>query len=195
MHRIILASGSPRRKEIFEQVGINFEIITSDKEENMDKDNPEELVKDLSKMKALDVAQKVDGPCIIVGADTVVAKDNLILGKPKNKEEATEMIRLLQNDSHEVYTGVYVLIKENSHEIQELSFAVSSKVKVASMNQTQIDDYVKTNEPMDKAGAYAIQGKFAPYIVGIEGDYYNIVGFPISRLYQELYAIGINLLS
>lgn len=195
MHRIILASGSPRRREIFEQVGITFEVITSDKEENMDKDNPEELVKDLSKMKVLDVAEKVDGPCIIIGADTVVAKDNLILGKPKSKEDAKRMIRFLQNDSHEVYTGVYVFMKEYNHEIQELSFVVSSKVKVASMNQTQIEDYVDTNEPMDKAGAYAIQGKFAPYIVGIEGDYYNIVGFPISKLYQELYAMGINLIS
>lgn len=193
MYKIILASGSPRRKEILEQIGVTFSIITSEKEEVMDHNDPEKLVKDLSEMKAGDVANKVVGPAIVIGADTVVAQNGRVLGKPKNEENAKEMLTLLQNNTHEVYTGVFVLIIEEDGTKRELSMAVATKVMVAAMNEQQIEDYIATKEPMDKAGSYAIQGIFAPYILGIEGDYYNIVGFPIATVYQKLYEVGIDL--
>lgn len=193
MYQIILASGSPRRKEILEQVGVSFTIKVSDKEEPMDQTNPELLVKELSMMKAKDVASSILAPAIIIGADTVVALDGVIFGKPKNKEHAKEMLKKMQNNTHKVYTGVCILIKEEDGTTREISFAQASKVMVAPLNESQIEAYIDTNEPMDKAGAYAIQGKFAPYILGIEGDYYNIVGLPISAIYQNLYKNGIDL--
>lgn len=195
MYQIILASGSPRRKEILEQVGVTFTIKVSDKEEVMNSDNPDSLVKELSAMKARDVAERVSSPAIIIGADTVVAQNNIIFGKPRDKKHAKEMLSIMQNNSHKVYTGVCILIIEEDKTVRELSFAVASSVKVAPMNESQIEAYIETNEPMDKAGAYAIQGKFAPYILGIEGDYYNIVGLPISSIYAELYKNGIDLIT
>lgn len=193
MYQIVLASGSPRRKEILEQVGVRFSIKVSNKEEPMNQTNPELLVMELSEMKAKDVAMDVSSPVIIIGADTVVALDGVIFGKPKNKEHAKEMLKRMQDNSHKVYTGVFILIIEEDGSTREISFAVASKVMVAPLNETQIEAYIETNEPMDKAGAYAIQGKFAPYVLGIEGDYYNIVGLPISAIYQELYKNGIDL--
>lgn len=193
MYKIVLASGSPRRREILEQIGVTFSIITSEKEEVMDHNNPEKLVKDLSEMKTRDVADKVVAPAIVIGADTVVAQDGRVLGKPKNEEHAKEMLTLLQNNSHEVYTGVFVIIMEEDGTTRDISMAVATKVMVAAMNEQQIEDYIATKEPMDKAGSYAIQGIFAPYILGIEGDYYNIVGFPIGTVYQKLYEMGIDL--
>lgn len=193
MYSIILASGSPRRKEILEQIGVAFTIVTSEKEEKMTQKAPQELVKELSKMKAEDVAERVKGPAVILGADTVVAQDDMILGKPKSEEDAIRMIQLLQGKSHEVYTGVCILVKEADGTIRENNFAVATKVMVASMTEQEIEAYVATGETKDKAGAYAIQGKFAPYIKGIEGDYYNIVGFPIASVYQKLKELGISL--
>lgn len=195
MYQIILASGSPRRREILEQVGVTFTIKVSDKEEIMNSNDPESLVKELSAMKARDVAERVSSPAIIIGADTVVAQNNIIFGKPRDKKHAKEMLSIMQNNSHKVYTGVCIIIIEEDKTIRELSFAVASSVKVASMNESQIEAYIETNEPMDKAGAYAIQGKFAPYILGIEGDYYNIVGLPISSIYAQLYKNGIDLIT
>lgn len=195
MYQIILASGSPRRREILEQVGVTFTIKVSDKEEIMNSNDPESLVKELSAMKARDVAERVSSSAIIIGADTVVAQNNIIFGKPRDKKHAKEMLSIMQNNSHKVYTGVCILIKEEDNTIRELSFAVASAVRVAPMNESQIEAYIETNEPMDKAGAYAIQGKFAPYILGIEGDYYNIVGLPISSIYAELYKNGIDLIT
>ncbi|MBE5961823.1 MAG: septum formation protein Maf [Lachnospiraceae bacterium] len=193
MYEVILASGSPRRKEILEQIGVAFRIVTSDKEEVMKDEDPAGLVKDLSRMKAKDVALKIGAESIIIGADTVVAHKAKVLGKPKSREEAIQMIESFQGDSHEVYTGVCIIIKDAEGKEQEINFAKATKVNVCPMTRSQIEEYVDTKEPMDKAGAYAIQGKFAPYIAGIEGDYYNIVGFPISAVYQSLLEIGIDL--
>ena len=192
-YRIVLASGSPRRKELFEQIGVKFEIKTSEKEEIITSSNPKDVVRELSEMKAQDVAEGVAGPAVIIGADTVVAYDGKILGKPKDKADAVRMITDFAGDEHYVYTGVCILIKEADGTIRKVSFAEGTKVLVYGMTQEEIVKYVESGEPMDKAGAYAIQGKFAPYIKEIEGDYYNIVGFPIAGIYQRLKEAGINI--
>lgn len=187
--KIILASASPRRREILSQVGISYEVIPSTKEEKLTSDKPEDAVRGLSIMKALDVAGQTEGIVTVIGADTVVSCDNRILGKPRDKEDAVNMLLKLQGRSHEVYTGVAIIVRKRKEE-RIKNFAVATRVRVAPMTIEQIRDYVNSQEPMDKAGAYAIQGKFARYIEGIEGDYYNVVGLPIARLCRELEEIG-----
>ncbi|MBR6643950.1 MAG: septum formation protein Maf [Lachnospiraceae bacterium] len=192
-YQIILASGSPRRKELLELIGVEFKIITSNKEEVITSSNPEEVVKELSLMKAEDVAKNVEGPALILGADTVVAYKGNILGKPKDKEDAIRMISSFAGDDHYVYTGVCIIRKEADGSVKTISFAEGTRVTVYPMTAEEIERYADSKEPMDKAGAYAIQGLFAPYIKGIEGDYYNIVGFPIAGIYQRLKEEGIEL--
>lgn len=192
-YQVILASGSPRRKELLELIGVEFNIITSNKEEIITSTNPEEVVKELSMMKAEDVAERVPGPAVILGADTVVAHGGRILGKPKDAEDAVNMIRSFAGDDHYVYTGVCIIRKEADGTEKKISFAEGTRVTVYPMTEEEIKRYVASGEPMDKAGAYAIQGLFAPYIKGIEGDYYNIVGFPIAGIYQRLKEEGIEL--
>ena len=196
MYKVVLASNSPRRKEILAQVGIEFVVVPSDKEEVITKENPVDVVKELSRMKAADVAEKVADQAIIIGADTIVVKDGQILGKPKDTEDAKQTLTMLQNGAHSVYTGVTVLVKtrsEEGYDIKEIQFAEETKVNLYPMTEEQITEYIDTKEPMDKAGSYAIQGRFAVYIRGIEGDYYNVVGFPIARFYQELKKAGITI--
>lgn len=200
MNQIILASNSPRRKEILEQVGISFRVIPSTSDECTTKTDPIELVEELSSMKAVEVANKVEGPSVTIGADTIVVHEGRVLGKPKSEEEAKQMLRSLQHSSHEVFTGVTIILKEvtiGEHVIsyKKLSFADVTKVIVQPMSASQIEAYVATKEPMDKAGAYAIQGKFAVYIKEIIGDYYNVVGLPISKLYHTLLEEGFDLLA
>jgi len=190
---IILASGSPRRKELLELIGAEFTIITSNKEEVITGTDPAEVVKELSKMKAEDVAEGVKGQAVILGADTVVAYNGQILGKPKDKADAIRMITSFAGDDHYVYTGVCIIRKEADGSQKTISFAEGTRVTVYPMTAQEIEAYVNSGEPMDKAGAYAIQGLFAPYIKGIEGDYYNIVGFPIAGIYQRLKEEGIGL--
>jgi len=192
-YQIVLASGSPRRKELLDLIGAEFKIITSNKEEIITSTNPEEVVKELSMMKAEDVVAGVEGPAVILGADTVVAHGGRILGKPKDKEDAFRMIRSFAGDDHYVYTGVCIIRKEADGSVKKISFAEGTKVTVYPMTDAEIERYISSGECDDKAGAYAIQGLFAPYIKGIEGDYYNIVGFPIAGIYQRLKAEGINL--
>ena len=192
-YQVILASGSPRRKELLELIGVEFNIITSNKEEIITSTNPEEVVKELSMMKAEDVAERVPGPAVILGADTVVAHGGRILGKPKDAEDAVNMIHSFVGDDHYVYTGVCIIRKEADGTEKKISFAEGTRVTVYPMTEEEIKRYVASGEPMDKAGAYAIQGLFAPYIKGIEGDYYNIVGFPIAGIYQRLKEEGIEL--
>jgi len=192
-YQIVLASGSPRRKELLDLIGAEFKIITSNKEEIITSTNPEEVVKELSMMKAEDVVAGVEGPAVILGADTVVAHGGRILGKPKDKEDAFRMIRSFAGDDHYVYTGVCIIKKEADGSVKKISFAEGTKVTVYPMTDAEIERYISSGECDDKAGAYAIQGLFAPYIKGIEGDYYNIVGFPIAGIYQRLKAEGINL--
>lgn len=189
MRKIVLASGSPRRKELLTQIGITFEIQKAEGEEVITSDVPAEVVKELSMQKACEVAGKCDGD-VVIGADTVVAANGQILGKPKDEEDAMRMLRLLQGKSHEVLTGVTVLLREPQ---KTISFVEVTRVHVFPMTEAQMNAYVKSGDPMDKAGAYGIQGKFAAYVSGIEGDYNNVVGLPVGRLYQEVLAAGVDL--
>ena len=184
MKRMILASGSPRRKELLQMLEVPFEVLVSDTEEIITKNEPAEVTKELSYQKAMAVAEQVEEG-IIIGADTVVSIDGKILGKPADTEEAREMIYKLQGKSHMVYTGVTVIVKSDET-VSASSFAEGTKVNVAPMTEDEIEAYISTSEPYDKAGAYGIQGLFGKFIEGIEGDYFNVVGLPVHRLYEEL---------
>ncbi len=187
-NRIILASASPRRRELMAQAGFEFEIQVSHKEETYTSSKPDEIVKELALLKAEDIAEQNEGRNLtVIGADTIVAIDDRILGKPKNKEDALDMVRSMQGRSHQVYTGV-AIIKYDSHGNKEvIGHAVCTDVVVYPMSEEEMLAYVEDNSIMDKAGAYAIQGEFgAKYIERFEGDYYNVVGLPISYIYQVL---------
>lgn len=192
-YRIVLASASPRRKEILSQAGLEFEVITSDVDESSDIKIPDELVKELSKRKALEVAEKVEEHTIVIAADTLVFAGDDILGKPVDREDAARMVDILSGKSHFVYTGVCVIIKDSAKE-RCISFAEGTEVVVHELSEAEKTAYLSQSEIYDKAGAYAIQGKFAPYIKKINGDYYNVVGLPLSALYQALKKEGIILL-
>lgn len=191
MREIILASQSPRRKEIMELAGYDFQVIISNEPEYITKENPSEVVLELSLQKAKNVWNKLlkEGiDCsnkVVVGADTVVSIDQKILGKPKDEEEAFAMLSNLSGRTHEVYTGVSLVWMEDNT-LKENSFYECTEVMFYPMSEDEIWTYIKTKDAMDKAGAYGIQSKAAPYIKGINGDYYNVVGLPIARLYQEL---------
>lgn len=187
---VILASASPRRTELLEQAGISHLVMPSGCEEITHSQIPEEVVKELSARKAEDVSARYQAEhpgeeFMVIGSDTVVAAEGGILGKPKDEEEAFRMISLLQGRSHQVYTGVTLLAWKNGQKVQN-TFAECSQVKVYPMSEEEIRAYIATGDSKDKAGAYGIQGRFAIYIQGIEGDYNNIVGLPIARVYQEM---------
>lgn len=197
--KIILASGSPRRKELLSQIGLSFTVRVSEADEHTEETKPEKLVCILSERKALavwdELTEEEKKESILIGADTVVAVDDRILGKPADETEAFRMIELLQGRSHQVYTGVTILRQgglqpladeTNTCSIQKKQFFEKTDVLVYSMSEEEITAYVKTGEPLDKAGAYGIQGSFAAYIQGINGDYSNVVGLPVGRLYHEL---------
>lgn len=192
--RIILASASPRRRELLSQIGIDFEVQMSDVEEKVSTTVPCYLVQGLSRQKAEAVFHALaesGEEVLVIGADTVVSCDGEILGKPKSPEQAKEMLRLLQGRSHEVYTGVTLLHRaggtaENASAIEGKSFYEATKVHFYPMTEEEISAYVATGDPLDKAGAYGIQGLCARYISGIDGDYNNVVGLPVGRLYQEM---------
>ena len=197
MYKVVLASNSPRRKEILARVGIEFVVIPSNVEEIITKTKPDEIVKELSYIKAMDVSRRVNDQVIIIGADTIVSKDGEILGKPKDEADAKRMLKLIEGSSHQVYTGVTVIIRTRVGEIFEdrvVQFAERTEVMVQSLTEKEIDDYIMQKEAMDKAGAYGIQGLFAIHITGISGDYYNVVGFPVSRFYEEMKKCGIDIL-
>ena len=185
MKRLILASNSPRRRELLEQIGVEFEVIPSNAEEKVTKQEPSEVVEELSRQKAEDVAAAVEDG-IVLGADTVVCQDGQIMGKPKDEADAKQMLQKLQGEEHSVYTGVTILVKENGAVQHVQTFSQETKVYVYEMTDEEIDRYIATGEPMDKAGAYGIQGRFAAYVDGIEGDYNNVVGLPVSAVWQEL---------
>ncbi len=188
--KIILASASPRRKELLKQAGLSFKTMPSAREEKITKQRPEEVVEELSYQKAVDVCgqleQKMEEDFVVIGADTVVSAWGNIMGKPKDKEEAGRMLKDLQGKSHQVYTGVTLAWKYKDTPAMFYTFNECTDVTVFPMTDEEIDSYVNSMEPMDKAGAYAIQGRFAAYIQGICGDYYNVVGLPIGRVCQEL---------
>ena len=208
--KVILGSASPRRRELLAQIGMEFEVRVSGKEEIYHSEMPEEIVRELALMKAenvmadMTVEQVLKKPAtekteetedrqtflkstVIIGADTVVVLDDKILGKPKDEEDAFRMIQSLQGRGHEVYTGVAVIEFDSEGKRSTVNHAVGTKVYVNAMTEEEIHAYIATGEPVDKAGAYGIQGRFAPFIDRIEGDYYNVVGLPVSYVYQVLF--------
>ena len=184
---IILASGSPRRKELLLQIGIVPEIIVSHVEEKITSDVPAEVVMSLAEQKAVDVAKNMPEGKVILGSDTVVAADGKILGKPKSHEEAYEMIRSLVGRSHQVYTGVCI-VKKGAADGKDtvVSFYDETDVQVSGRTEAEIREYADSEEPMDKAGAYAVQGFFARYIEGLRGSYANVMGLPVHLVYRKL---------
>ena len=184
---IILASGSPRRKELLLQIGIVPEIIVSHVEEKITSDVPAEVVMSLAEQKAVDVAKDMPEGTVILGSDTVVAADGKILGKPKSHDEAYEMIRSLAGRSHQVYTGVCIVKKGAAGgKDTVVSFYDETDVQVSGMTEAEIQEYADSEEPMDKAGAYAVQGFFARYIEGLRGSYANVMGLPVHLVYRKL---------
>lgn len=182
--RIILASGSPRRKELLSYIVGDFDIIPSSLEENA-QGNPEQQTLKLAKDKALDVAASYPG-AVVIGADTLVAVDDKILGKPKDKRDAADMLRMLSGRTHKVYTGVAIISGEKI-----LTECVVTEVTFGTMTDGEITSYIETGEPMDKAGAYGIQGLSGKYICGINGDYFNVMGLPQNTVYNMLKSIGV----
>ena len=232
MGQIILASASPRRKELLEQAGIRFEICPAQGEEVATKAAPAEVVMEIAAAKAREVAGRIKAyharheagvtpqDILIIGADTVVAAGEQILGKPKDEKDAFRMLSMLSGSTHEVYTGValvfllYSKLRRQTHPFsscgatckesrsdsflsasgraEERVFCERTSVSMYDMDEGEIRRYSATGEPMDKAGAYGIQGKCAVYVRGIEGDYNNVVGLPIASLYRELKGMGID---
>ena len=185
MKKLILASSSPRRKELLEQIGLSFEIIPAIGEEIILQTDPMDVVKELSLQKAMEIYTNhlFEHPVLILGADTVVAYNGHILGKPKDYKDAFQMLHILQGNTHSVFTGV-TYIDSTSGTVH--SESCQTLVSVAAMSDQEIHDYIATGEPMDKAGAYGIQGHFAAFIEKIDGDYFNVVGLPVSMVYQYL---------
>lgn len=183
--KIILASASPRRKELLMQMGAEPVVKPSNADENIEEKNPEEFVKILSLRKVDSVFKSIEEDGIYMGADTVVAFDGKILGKPKSRQDAFDMIKSFQGVTHQVYTGVTLIIKEGK-DVEKITFAEKTQVELYPISDEEIQEYVDSGEADDKAGSYGIQGPFAKFIKGIEGDYNNVVGLPVARVYQEL---------
>lgn len=176
---IILASKSPRRKELLSLITEDFIIKTADVDETLPKGiKPDKAVEYLSKIKAEPFDNGTD---TVIGADTVVAIDGRILGKPKNRDDAFNMLKMLSGRAHSVFTGVTVIRPD-----QSITFSVETKVKFFDLTDEEINRYINTDEPYDKAGAYAIQGKGSLFVEKIDGDYFNVVGLPISTLNKYL---------
>lgn len=209
MRTVILASGSPRRKDILEQAGIAFTVFASDKEEIITKEAPQEAVEELSRMKALDIKERLTNQrdYLIIGADTIVAFQGMKFGKPKDAADAKRMLKLLQGNTHQVYTGVTLVYDEGGpaeegaftdglrkpEQAHVHTFHAVTDVVMVPMTDAEIEAYVQTGEPMDKAGAYAIQGRCAAYIKEIHGEYNNVVGLPIAEMIKEIKELGITL--
>lgn len=183
--RVVLASGSPRRKELLKGILPEFEVIVSGAEENVEAESPDELVELLSYVKAADVFEKQTGDVMVIGSDTVVALQDQVLGKPRDGQQAFEMLKTLQGNVHQVYTGVTVLCREGGEMVRR-TFSECTEVEFFPMTDGEINWYISTGEPMDKAGAYGIQGLGGRFVKRINGDYNNVVGLPVAALYQEL---------
>lgn len=211
--RLVLASASPRRRELLSQIGLEFTVMPSTKEENAKTTEAGALVQELSRQKAVDIWEQLSGgqgqnpdadqeqiaeetqepnlngkrqpELLVIGADTVVCCEGKILGKPHSREAAVEMLTALQGRSHEVYTGVTLY-----HQRETVTFFECTQVEFYPMTEAEISDYIDSKEPMDKAGAYGIQGLGARFVKDIRGDYNNVVGLPVGRLYQELKSHG-----
>lgn len=185
--KIILASQSPRRKELLEQIGIkDYEIIVSQLEEKMDTGlKIEERAKKLSFQKAKVVLDKTEGDRIVIGADTVVEKDEKIYGKPKDRAEARAMLRELKNSKVSVITAMTVLIQKKKEIIEKID-SIVTEVYIKDMTEKEIEEWINTGKAMDKAGAFSIQEEFSVYIEKIVGDYNGAMGLSTSKLYDRI---------
>lgn len=189
MKPIILASGSPRRRELLLQAGLKFEVEPSSYKEEMGLDmEPEDLAKYLSQKKAIEVAKK-HKDSIIIGADTFIVFEGELIGKPKTKEEAKEMLKKLSGKAHSVITGFTIIDTGLNKTVSDFA---ETKLFFRDISDEEINSYVETGEPLDKAGAYAIQGLGGIFVQRIEGDYYNIVGLPLSKVVERLKDFGIS---
>lgn len=189
MKKLILASASPRRKDLLRQIGLDFEIIPSTVDEKIDEVEPAKLVMELALLKAKDVASRVEG--LIIGADTIVVDGKTILGKPRSTAEAKEMLHALSGRRHQVMTGVAVVDSESGRDWVDIEI---TEVAFRELLPEEIERYVASGEPMDKAGAYAIQEKGALFVEGIEGCFFNVVGLPLLKTVQLLGKAGVNVL-
>ena len=184
--KIILASQSPRRAAILDLAKIDFEVFPSTVEENIaDGANIESQAKNVAYGKALDVFNNTQGDRAIIGAHTIVVKDNKVYGKPKDRKDAIRMLRELQNDFHTVYTSLAILIEEQG-KCKEYTDITKTVIKVAPLTDQEIIEYVDTEMPFDKAGAYAIQSSFSKFIRKIDGSYMSVIGLPIDKVYKIL---------
>jgi septum formation protein len=190
---VILASASPRRKELLEQMGLSFTVVPSENDEKSDEATPDHICENLAYLKAKDVYEKEASKyeeCVVIGADTIVWYDGEVLGKPEDEDEAYDMLNLLSDRTHQVYTGVCVMYKCSEGKKTEL-FHKCTDVTFYPVTPYEIKDYIATKDPLDNAGAYGIQGPFAVHIRDIRGDYNNVVGLPIAKLYQVLKSLKI----
>ena len=186
MKRFIVASASPRRKELLSNVGFSFEVIPSDADESCDGElTPVELVRELALRKAKSVFDK-NTDAVVLGCDTVVEYGGTVLGKPESREDAKRMLRMLSGKIHNVHTGVCITDSEST-----VSFEKTVRVEFYELTDELIDSYVATGECDDKAGAYGIQGKGCLLVKGIEGDYFSVVGLPVSETARVLWSFGI----
>ncbi len=205
MSQLILASSSPRRKELLARIGVAFEICPAKGEEIISSTEPSDVVMELSEQKAKEVAAMIrqyneshkelttPQDILVIGADTVVAAEGAILGKPKDEEDAFRMLSMLSGKTHGVYTGVTFVFIDKTGRAGAHTFFERTEVSMTLMSEEEIRRYIATGEPMDKAGAYGIQGKCAVYIEKINGDYNNVVGLPVAAIYRELKKLGIDL--
>ncbi|MCI9247263.1 MAG: septum formation protein Maf [Clostridia bacterium] len=184
--RVILASSSPRRKELLKSITEDFEVIISDSDESFQEGlTIEEQSKRIAYLKAKTVFDQTQGDRIVIGADTMVLKDRAIYGKPKDKQEAYEMLSDLQNAMNEVITGVSIIVEKDGEQKEYNDYDIA-KVYIVSMKDREIQDWVNSGKAMDKAGAYAVQEEFSKYIEKIEGNYATVVGLPIHKVYQVI---------
>lgn len=189
--KIILASASPRRQELLKLIFDDFTVQTSSCEENAVFTTPSQYVMELASQKALDVANSFPtSDSLVIGADTIVFHEDTVLGKPKNKDMARQMISSLSGKSHFVYTGICLVHTGDDSKKVHTAYACT-KVEVGQLSEKEIETYISTSEPYDKAGGYAIQGLFGKHITGIKGDYFNVVGLPVHLLYEQLKNLGI----
>ncbi|XZI52624.1 Maf-like protein [Clostridium perfringens] len=191
--KVILASKSPRRVEILEKIVKEFEVVQSNFDENtIDfKGDIEKYVKDLSRNKAIEVSKRLNEPSIVIAADTVVFQDGKVLEKPKNEEDAFSMLSSLSGNTHKVYSGICLI---NTYDDTVVTDCDCTEVKFSELNPRQIRNYINSGEPMDKAGAYGIQGLGGAFVEGIKGCYYNVMGLPLNKLYKALENYDITIL-
>jgi septum formation protein len=189
--RLVLASGSPRRKELLASLGLSFDIKVSDVDETItDAADPVEVVQELAYRKAKAIANTLSD-ALVIGADTIVVYEGTILGKPVDEADAKRMLRMLSGRAHTVYTGIALIETDGGREVRDVR---GTQVVMKELTDEVIDRYVATGEPSDKAGAYAIQGLASQFVTELHGDYFNVVGLPISLVADHLTALGLDVL-